>query len=636
MSHELEIRVYDGDKVLASESFDQSKIVIGRILSADFRIPDSRISRIHALLERLDDGSLRITDLASTHGTMVNGERVIERVIGPADSVSIAGLTVQLSYKVIAAGTSPEVSPGAAGFANERAKSPDDVPASSSAAGEQPASPQPMAASSSQRPAVKTNQDPTVIRSLESSAKSRGVTGPTGQPNQELEMTVYWGETVLNVDHCRDRRKTIRIGEGEDNDYVVASHVLPKQFDFVKVKGNQAHIQLHPSMRGSARVNGKLIQLEDSKDSQLLPSIDISGSDIAKIQVGSVHFFFMFVGKPPAIPHDDIIDQGKLFWFLQLLFSGLALATIFFTSLYKSPIEGQVKEFPERFRRVIVKTYQAQAEKKVAGPKKVTGQKTENAQKVTPKAAQGGNQGAGSKAKGPEGTKGTRTATKKAGVSNTRAQTKPKPKQRPKPTERPADSILSTLKNSGIAQKVAQTSGSPSLDKAFQGVGGSEGSSAGSEGKGLQGGARGGSGRTAGAGGLGTEGFSSGASGQGVGAVPGKGEVAVGTESVSVFVQGSISEDEIRRVVNSHQNEVAYCYNQAISLDPSLSGDITINWTIAAGGRVRSARETQNSTGSRSLSECIRRYLGSWRFPSPAQGSTADVSWKWSFKPQGS
>ena len=612
MGHVLEIQVFDEDKLLVKGSFDQSKIVIGRILSADFRIPDSSVSRIHALLERLDDGTVRITDLASTHGTSVNGERVIERVIGPADEVKIAGLKLQMTYRSSDDSVAAPIATTAAATVSS---------------GESVSAPAPVE--------VKTNRDPTVIRSLQDSARGRGVLSKSARPSSELEVTVYWEETVLNVDHCRSRKKTIRIGEAEGNDYVVASHVLPEHFDFIKVNGTEAEIQLHSSMRGSARVNGETIQLEDEPGAAgLPPSVRITGSDIAKIQVGSVHFFLMFVGEPPAIPRDDIFDQGRLFWMLQILLSLLALGVILFSSMWKPAIEGRVKEFPERFRRVIVQTYKAQT-KKVAGPVKKTGQKSNSPTKTTTKAKQGGNEGAGKKAKGPEGTKGTKTAKKKAGVNN-RKSPKKITKKRPKPTETPAENILSTLKNSGIAQKVGKASGAPSLDKAFAGVGGDSGSSKGSGGKGLQGGAKGGSGKTAGAGGLGTAGFGSGAKGKGAGAIPGKGEVAISTESVNVYVVGSLTGEEIRRVVEAHQNEIQYCYNRALALDPALRGRIELSWTIFGAGKVRNVKVADNSTGSKSLGDCISRYLKTWKFPSPASGSTADVSWPWVIKPKGS
>lgn len=624
MKHILELQVFDGDKLIVRQNFDQSKVVIGRILSADFRVPDARVSRIHALLERLDDGSIRITDLASSHGTTVNGERVIERVVGPADDLRIAGLKLNMAYSFVEdAPVGPRSEPVSAPVQQVSAASP-SVQASAA-----PAPP------SSSAPVVKVNRDPTVIRSLKDSASSRGVLEASSHSTEELEVTVYWGETVLNIDHFRNRSKTIRIGETEGNDYIVASHVLPKQFDFIKVGKGRAEIKMHPSMRGSARVGGKLLQFEQGAESAIPPSVEISRDDIAKIQVGSVHFFFMFVGKPPAIRRDAIFDQGKLFWFLQILFSVLGLAAMVLAGLYKAPIEGRVKEFPERFRKVIVQTYKAQAKPAVVGEKAQTGQSTPNAQEVKTEAKAGGNEGAGAREKGEEGKRGSTTSTKTAGVTNKTTRT-PRKKPNPKPVETPSESILSTLKNSGISQKVARASGQESLNEAFSGVGGSTGSSAGTGGSGLQGGGKAGGGTAVGVGGLGTSGFSGGAQGQGAGSLPGKGETAISTESMNVYVLGSLSREEIERVVNAHRNEIRYCYDQELKRNPGLNGKVTMKWTIVDGGLVDGARVKENTTGAASLANCIAGSLKDWRFPSPAQGSKAEVEWPWVFKPRGS
>ncbi len=654
MKHVLDLQVFDGDKLVASGRFEQGKIVMGRILSADFRIPDSRVSRIHALLERLDDGSLRVTDLASTHGTTVNGERVIERVVGPADDLRIAGLKLQMTFSMVEDSPEPVRAAPAA---------------KASASGARASVPPSMAA-----PQVRVSGDPTVVRSLKASAHSRGVLEATSKPHEELEVTVYWGETILNIDHCRDRRKTIRIGETTGNDYIVASNVLPPHFDFIRVNGSEAEIQMHPSMRGSARVNGKIVRFEqEAPGASVPPSLRISGDDIAKIQVGSVHFFLMFVGKPPETRRDAIFDQGRLFWVLQILFSLLAIAAIILTSQYKAPIEGRVKEFPERFRRVIVQAYKAQTRPPIEGDKAQQGQTTPNAQKTATQAQQGGNDSAGAKEQGEQGKRGETQAQQTAGVEKRPPTTKPTPtpstkpapapapkvaeqvKQapapKPSPTAKPkplpmhtpkpvpttAETILSALKSSGLSAGSGQgRSGQTAVDQAFSGVGGTTGSSQGTGGSGLQGAGRGGGGQAVGVGGLGTTGFGSGQQGTGTGSIPGKGEVEIGTESLSVFVLGSLTREEIERVIRAHHPEVRNCYDREIARNPGLAGKVTLKWTIVEGGRVENVSTKENTTGSRSLSDCIAANLKGWKFPTPAQGSSADVEWPFVFKPRGS
>lgn len=49
---------------------------LGRSSSNDIHIPDEELSRNHCLFELSSSGELRITDLASANGTMVNGEKI--------------------------------------------------------------------------------------------------------------------------------------------------------------------------------------------------------------------------------------------------------------------------------------------------------------------------------------------------------------------------------------------------------------------------------------------------------------------------------------------------------------------------------------------------------------------------------
>ncbi len=53
-----------------------AQLLLGRSRGAAIRFADPKVSRRHAVLHRVDDGWL-IADLASTHGTRVNGRAVV-------------------------------------------------------------------------------------------------------------------------------------------------------------------------------------------------------------------------------------------------------------------------------------------------------------------------------------------------------------------------------------------------------------------------------------------------------------------------------------------------------------------------------------------------------------------------------
>jgi hypothetical protein len=71
--------------------------VIGRGDQANLRLPDVGISRRHARLD-YDGAQVVLTDLGSTNGTMVNGQRVSAVALNPGDMVQIG--TTTLTFRV--------------------------------------------------------------------------------------------------------------------------------------------------------------------------------------------------------------------------------------------------------------------------------------------------------------------------------------------------------------------------------------------------------------------------------------------------------------------------------------------------------------------------------------------------------
>jgi pSer/pThr/pTyr-binding forkhead associated (FHA) protein len=86
----LSLRGRELDKFLLS----QGKVIIGRSPDCDIAIDNTAISRQHASIEH-KDGEYFLSDLKSSNGTFLNGDKVQEMaLLAPGDSVGIAKFTL--------------------------------------------------------------------------------------------------------------------------------------------------------------------------------------------------------------------------------------------------------------------------------------------------------------------------------------------------------------------------------------------------------------------------------------------------------------------------------------------------------------------------------------------------------------
>jgi DNA-binding NtrC family response regulator len=107
--------VLDGAHAGASFEIDGSRagaFLVGQGETCDVRFADPRVSRRHAAFD-LEGRSLRLTDLGSTNGTLVNGAQIVEALLRGGEVVRIGHTSIRVDLLVQA--TMVSVSP-AGGF----------------------------------------------------------------------------------------------------------------------------------------------------------------------------------------------------------------------------------------------------------------------------------------------------------------------------------------------------------------------------------------------------------------------------------------------------------------------------------------------------------------------------------------
>jgi pSer/pThr/pTyr-binding forkhead associated (FHA) protein len=76
---------------------DSDNLTLGRAETNQIVVPDDRVSRTHLRLERDPTGVVRITDLGSANGTLLNGEQVTSAVLREGDTLVVG--TTELRFE---------------------------------------------------------------------------------------------------------------------------------------------------------------------------------------------------------------------------------------------------------------------------------------------------------------------------------------------------------------------------------------------------------------------------------------------------------------------------------------------------------------------------------------------------------
>jgi two-component system, cell cycle response regulator len=87
------ILLHDGDEIAGLYCLTRDETIIGRTAGADVVIPESSVSRSHAVIRRASPGAddFEVVDLGSTNGTFVGGERVDRLALKPGSEIAIGG-----------------------------------------------------------------------------------------------------------------------------------------------------------------------------------------------------------------------------------------------------------------------------------------------------------------------------------------------------------------------------------------------------------------------------------------------------------------------------------------------------------------------------------------------------------------
>ena len=99
-------------------------------------------------------------------------------------------------------------------------------------------------------------------------------------------------------------------------------------------------------------------------------------------------------------------------------------------------------------------------------------------------------------------------------------------------------------------------------------------------------------------------------------------------------VTGSLSREDVTRVVNEHSGQLSACYEKVLLSDPGLAGKITLDWTVKMDGLVKDVRVASSTLSNPKVAVCVVDAVKGWKFPKPV-GGEALISYPFLFRSSG-
>jgi hypothetical protein len=258
----LELVVSSSQRPKEARRLAGSTVMVGSLPSNQVALGEPGVEPIHCMLERLDDGRWRVTDLGALAGVKVNGIPVdVEAIIVVGDVLQIG--TARIAVQEIA----------------------EQEPQLAAAAGAEP----PPSRGQRRKTQPAQRRDAAAVSRLfyhPSRDASRG---------RLLEVVAYWGDTVLNVDHFHPGLKgfdAVTIGDPTKAHFMTGGAGVFETKVLADVQDEACVLRLEPGMAAHVRQGGQLQKVEGQRKMTLRPR------DYAHVEFGAVRYFIHYANQP--------------------------------------------------------------------------------------------------------------------------------------------------------------------------------------------------------------------------------------------------------------------------------------------------------------------------------------------------
>lgn len=99
---------------------------------------------------------------------------------------------------------------------------------------------------------------------------------------------------------------------------------------------------------------------------------------------------------------------------------------------------------------------------------------------------------------------------------------------------------------------------------------------------------------------------------------------------------GSLDKEIVRRVIRSHIDEVKDCYEKGLETEPTLAGQINVEFKIGPTGQVISSVMKGSTMNSPAVETCTVTAVSRWEFPKPTDGGMVVINYPFILSPSAS
>lgn len=594
-----------------TKSIEADTILIGSGPSAVLRIEHPEVSTLHAVLKTDAAGRTTLVDLGSDRGTTVNGAPVAEgATLSDGDRVGLGSVELIVRF-----GPRPEV------------EAPTERPTAQNSPNESPA-PALKAKATERREEVdqviqerenpirpSDDLDTTFLASPLAKAEQ-----PTDQ-DHALRVSAYWGTTLIDSALIHEPRDVTVGGTrgGPKHDLMIEADLPVENFVIATHRGTQASIVLPSDAKVGLR----------TRDGQVTRDVSLSGTDASfpakaynltmgerlAFKTGTITFTAEYVRGEAEMGKGGAAD----WYFPRVLIISALLHVFFVIAAFVTPkvslsLTDELFKNQNRFAEMILKAPEEDKKRKKLD---LSGAK-------------------GAKHKDEEGKFGKKEKPPKDALASKAGAPRVDPNKREKDRQIALNSgLLGILKGQAGSNAVSNVFGPGGLgsgiNNAMGGLQGTAmGDAGGAGGLGSRGTGAGGGGTGLGIGGLGG-GHGRGSGGKGNIDLGGRGKGTTRVVPGKTIIQGSLSREEIGRVIRAHLNRFKYCYEKQLNANPNLSGKISVYFTIAPNGAVAQASVRETSMNDRNVEECVLTVMRSLKFPQPRGGGVVVVTYPFVF-----